>query len=125
MADVKTLAEQLVNLTVKEVSELAQILETEYGIKPAAAAAPVVVATASGGQDNATAQTEFDVVLTSAGEKKLEIVKLVKNITGLPLKESKDLVDNLPSKIKEKVSKEEAESIKKQLSDAGASVEVK
>lgn len=125
MADVKTLAEQLVNLTVKEVSELAQILETEYGIKPAAAAAPVVVAAASGAQDNAVVQTEFDVVLTSAGEKKLEIVKIVKNITGLGLKESKDLVDNLPSKIKEKVSKEEAESIKKQLSDAGASVEVK
>jgi large subunit ribosomal protein L7/L12 len=126
MADVKSIAEQLVNLTVKEVNELAKILEEEYGIKPAAAAAPVMVAAAPAAvTEKAAEQTEFDVVLQSAGEKKLEVVKVVRNITGLGLKEVKDLVDNAPSKIKEKVSKEEAESIKKQLVDAGASVEIK
>jgi large subunit ribosomal protein L7/L12 len=126
MADVKSIAEQLVNLTVKEVNELAKILEEEYGIKPAAAAAPVMVAAApAAATEKAAEQTEFDVVLQSAGEKKLEVVKVVRNITGLGLKEVKDLVDNAPSKIKEKVSKEEAESIKKQLVDAGASVEIK
>jgi large subunit ribosomal protein L7/L12 len=126
MADVKSIAEQLVNLTVKEVNELAKILEEEYGIKPAAAAAPVMVAAApAAATEKAAEQSEFDVVLQSAGEKKLEVVKVVRNITGLGLKEVKDLVDNAPSKIKEKVSKEEAESIKKQLVDAGASVEIK
>lgn len=126
MADVKSIAEQLVNLTVKEVNELAKILEEEYGIKPAAAAAPVMVAAAGPTAGPAVAeQTEFDVILQSAGDKKLEVVKVVRNITGLGLKEAKDLVDNAPSKVKEKVSKEEAESIKKQLVDAGASIEIK
>lgn len=126
MADVKSIAEQLVNLTVKEVNELAKILEEEYGIKPAAAAAPVMVAAAGPAAGPAVAeQTEFDVILQSAGDKKLEVVKVVRNITGLGLKEAKDLVDNAPSKVKEKVSKEEAESIKKQLVDAGASIEIK
>ncbi len=125
MADVKSIAEQLVNLTVKEVNELAKILEEEYGIKPAAAAAPVMVAAATAAGPAVVEQTEFDVILQSAGDKKLEVVKVVRNITGLGLKEAKDLVDNAPSKIKEKVSKEEAESVKKQLVDAGASVEIK
>lgn len=125
MADVKSIAEQLVNLTVKEVNELAKILEEEYGIKPAAAAAPVMVAAAPAASPAAAEQTEFDVILQSAGDKKLEVVKVVRNITGLGLKEAKDLVDNAPSKVKEKVSKEEAEGIKKQLADAGASVEIK
>lgn len=124
MADVKVLAEQLVNLTVKEVTELAKILEEEYGIKPAAAAAPIMVATAAAA-DDAPVQTEFDVVLASAGDKKLDVVKVVKNITGLGLKEAKDLVDQAPSKVKEKVSKEEAESIKSQLTEVGATVELK
>ncbi len=125
MADVKSIAEQLVNLTVKEVNELAKILEEEYGIKPAAAAAPVMVAAAPTAGPAAAEQTEFDVILQTSGDKKLEVVKVVRNITGLGLKEAKDLVDNVPSKIKEKVSKEEAESVKKQLVDAGASVEIK
>ncbi len=125
MADVKTIAEQLVNLTVKEVNELAKILEEEYGIKPAAAAAPVMVAAGPAVAEKVAEQTEFDVVLQSAGDKKLEVVKVVRNITGLGLKEAKDLVDNAPSKIKEKVSKEEAENYKKQLTDAGATVEIK
>ena len=125
MADVKVLAEQLVNLTVKEVTELAKILEEEYGIKPAAAAAPIMVAAAASGADDAPVQTEFDVVLSSAGDKKLDVVKVVKNITGLGLKEAKDLVDQAPSKIKEKVSKEEAEAVKSQLTEVGATVELK
>jgi len=125
MADVKVLAEQLVNLTVKEVTELAKILEEEYGIKPAAAAAPIMVAAAAGGGDDAPVQTEFDVLLTAAGDKKLDVVKVVKNITGLGLKEAKDLVDQAPSKVKEKVSKEEAEAIKTQLTEVGATVELK
>ncbi|MDX2061946.1 MAG: 50S ribosomal protein L7/L12 [Bacteroidia bacterium] len=129
MADLKTLADQLVNLTVKEVNELAQILENDYGIKPAAAAAPIMVAAAGGADAGAgpavEAQTEFDVILKSAGAKKLEVVKVVKNITGLGLAEAKGLVDNAPSPIKEKASKEDAESIKKQLEDAGAEVELK
>jgi len=125
MADVKVLAEQLVNLTVKEVTELAKILEEEYGIKPAAAAAPIMVAAAVGGGDDAPVQTEFDVLLTAAGDKKLDVVKVVKNITGLGLKEAKDLVDQAPSKVKEKVSKEEAEAIKTQLTEVGATVELK
>lgn len=124
MADVKVLAEQLVNLTVKEVNELAKILEDEYGIKPAAAAAPVMMAAAPAAAE-VEVQTEFDVVLVAAGDKKLEVVKVVKNITNLGLKEAKDLVDGAPSKIKEKITKEEAEQIKNQLADAGASVEVK
>jgi large subunit ribosomal protein L7/L12 len=126
MADLKAFAEQLVNLTVKEVNELAEILKNDYGIEPAAAA-PVMIAgggAASGG-DAAEAQTEFTVVLKSAGAKKLEVVKVVKNITGLGLKEAKDLVDNAPGNIKEKVSKEEAENIKAQLVEAGAEIELK
>ncbi|MCS6905029.1 MAG: 50S ribosomal protein L7/L12 [Bacteroidia bacterium] len=128
MADLKALAEQLVNLSVKDVNELAAILKSEYGIEPAAAA-PVMVA-APGAAGAATAagaaeQTEFDVILKSPGAKKLEVVKVVKNITGLGLKEAKDLVDNTPSKIKEKVSKEEANQIKAQLEEAGAEVEMK
>jgi large subunit ribosomal protein L7/L12 len=127
MADLKTLAESLVNLTVKDVNELAQILENEYGIKPAAAAAPVMMAVAGGGEAAAAApaQTEFDIILKAAGAKKLDVVKVVKNITGLGLAEAKGLVDNAPSPIKEKVSKDEAESVKKQLEDAGAEVEMK
>lgn len=126
MADLKSFAEQLVNLTVKEVSELANILEEEYGIKPAAAAAPVVVAASGdGGGDAATEQTEFDVILKSAGGAKLNVVKVVKSLTGLGLKESKALVDGAPGPIKEGVSKDEAESIKTALEEAGAEVEVK
>ena len=126
MADLKGLAEQLVNLTVKEVKELADILKNDYGIEPAAAA-PVMMSGGGGGEAApvAEAQTEFDVVLTEAGAGKLNVVKVVKNITGLGLKEAKDLVDGTPSKIKEKISKEEAESIKAQLVEAGATVEVK
>ncbi len=126
MADLKAFAEQLVNLTVKEVNELAEILKNDYGIEPAAAA-PVMLAggPAAGGGDAAEAQTEFTVVLKSAGAKKLEVVKVVKNITGLGLKEAKDLVDNAPGNIKEKVSKEEAENIKAQLVEAGAEIELK
>lgn len=128
MADLKNIAETLVNLTVKEVNELATILKDEYGIEPAAAA-PVMMAGPMGGGDSGAAaapeKTEFDVVLAEAGAKKLEVVKVVKNITGLGLKEAKDLVDGAPSNIKEKISKEEAEDIKKQLEEAGAKVELK
>ncbi|MEO1418342.1 MAG: 50S ribosomal protein L7/L12 [Bacteroidota bacterium] len=126
MADLKEFAEQLVNLTVKEVNELAGILKDEYGIEPAAAA--VAVAAGSGGGDGAAAveeQTEFDVILTSAGAKKLNVVKAVKNALGLGLKEAKGLVDSAPAPIKEKVSKEEAEELKKTLEEAGAEVELK
>jgi large subunit ribosomal protein L7/L12 len=128
MADLKTLADQLVNLTVKEVNELAQILEADYGIKPAVAAAPVMMAAAGGGADAAAVveeQSEFDIILKNAGAKKLEVVKAVKNITGLGLAEAKGLVDNAPSPIKEKASKEEANTIKKTLEEAGAEVELK
>lgn len=125
MADLKSFAEQLVNLTVKEVNELAEILKNDYGIIPAAAAAPVVVAAAGGAAEEVAVQTEFDVILKSGGAKKLEVVKVVKNITGLGLKEAKDLVDAAPAAIKEKIAKEEAESIKAQLVEAGAEVEVK
>lgn len=126
MADLKAFAEQLVNLTVKEVNELATILEEEYGIKPAAAAAPVVVASGDGGSGEAAAEkTEFDVILVSAGGAKLNVVKTVKSLTGLGLKESKELVDNAPGPIKEGVSKEEAESMKTALEEAGAEVELK
>ena len=123
MADVKALAEQLVNLTVKEVQELSTILKDEYGIEPAAAA--VVVAAGNGGGDAAAAKTSFDVVLLDAGAAKLGVVKVVKDLTGLGLKEAKDLVDGAPKTVKEGIAKEEAESIKKALGEAGAKVEVK
>ncbi len=124
MADLKKLAEELVNLTVKEVKELADILKEEYGIEPAAAAA-VVAAPAAGGAAEAAAQTEFDVILKSGGQSKLAVVKLVKELTGLGLKEAKELVDKAPAPVKEKVSKEEAEQLKAQLEEAGAEVELK
>jgi large subunit ribosomal protein L7/L12 len=125
MADVKKFAEELVNLTVKEVQELATILKEEYGIEPAAAA--VAVAAPAGGGDAAAAaeQTAFDVILKSPGQAKLQIVKVVKDITGLGLKEAKDLVDAAPKPIKEKVSKAEAEQVKAQLEEAGGEVEIK
>jgi large subunit ribosomal protein L7/L12 len=126
MADLKQFAEQLVNLTVKEVNELATILKDEYGIEPAAAA--VVAGPAAGGSGDAPAaeeQTEFTVVLKEAGASKLAVVKAVKELTGLGLKESKDLVDAAPSNIKEGVTKDEAEGLKKSLEEAGAEVELK
>ena len=126
MADLKAFADQLVNLTVKEVNELAKILKDEYGIEPAAAA--VAVAAPGGGGDGggaAAEKTSFDVILKSPGGAKLNIVKLVKEITGLGLKEAKDLVDGAPKPVKEAVSKEEANSIKQQLEEAGAEIEVK
>ena len=124
MADLKDFAEQLVNLTVKEVNELATILKDEYCIEPAAAAA-VAVAGAGGGEEAAEEKTEFDVILTAAGGSKLAVVKLVKELTGQGLKEAKDLVDNVPSAIKEGVSKDEAEGLKTSLEEAGAEVELK
>ena len=124
MADLKKLAEELVNLTVKDVKELADILKEEYGIKPAAAAA-VVAAPAAGGAAAAAEQSEFDVILKSAGAAKLGVVKLVKELTGLGLKEAKELVDKAPAPLKEKVSKEEAAQLKAQLEEAGAEVELK
>lgn len=123
MADLKQFAEQLVNLTVKEVNELATILKDEYGIEPAAAA--VVVAAGGGEGSQEEAQTEFTVVLKEAGASKLAVVKLVKELTGLGLKEAKDVVDGAPSTVKEGVSKEEAEGLKKSLEEAGAVVELK
>ena len=125
MADVKVLAEELVNLTVKEVNELAAILKEEYGIEPAAAAVAVAAAPAAAGEAAAAEKTSFDVVLKSAGQAKLQVVKAVKEITGLGLKEAKDIVDGAPKTVKEGVSKEEAESIKAALEEAGAEVEVK
>jgi len=126
MADLNKVAEQLVGLTVKEVNELADILKDEYGIEPAAAAAVAVAAgPGAGGEDAAEAKSEFDVVLKSAGGSKLAVVKLVKELTGLGLKEAKDLVDNAPSSIKEAVSKDDAEGLKKSLEEAGAEVELK
>ena len=126
MAALKKVAEQLVGLTVKEVNELADILKDEYGIEPAAAAAVAVAAgPGAGGDDAAEAKSEFDVVLKSAGGSKLAVVKLVKELTGLGLKEAKDLVDNTPSSIKEAVSKDDAEGLKKSLEEAGAEVELK
>ncbi len=125
MADLKEFAEQLVNLTVKEVSELADILKDEYGIEPAAAAVAVAAGPGGGGGDAAEEQTEFDVILESAGAAKLQVVKAVKNLLGLGLKEAKELVDGAPGAVKEGVSKEEAESIKAELEGAGASVTVK
>lgn len=126
MAELKVLAEQLVNLTVKEVNELAQILKDEYGIEPAAAPVAIAAAPAAGGEGSGPAEkTQFDVILKSAGGAKLQVVKLVKELTGLGLKEAKDLVDAAPKAIKEGANKEEAESIKAQLEEAGAEVELK
>lgn len=124
MADIKAIAEQLVNLTVKEVSELAEILKTEYGIEPAAAAV-AVAAPAAGDAPAAEEKTSFDVVLKSAGANKLAVVKAVKELTGLGLKEAKDLVDAAPGDLKKGVSKDEAEALKKQLEEAGAEIELK
>ena len=125
MADIKKFAEELVNLTVKDVQELAKVLKEEYGIEPAAAAA-VVAAPAAGGEAAAAAEkTEFDVILKSPGAAKLQVVKVVKEITGLGLKEAKELVDGAPKAIKEKISKAEAEQIKAQVEEADAEVEVK
>ena len=124
MADLKEFAEQLVNLSVKEVAELAIILKDEYGIEPAATAAPVMV-TGSGGGEAAEEKSAFDVILKAPGGAKLAIVKLVKELTGLGLKEAKDLVDSAPKAVKEGLAKEEAEGLKKQLEEAGAEVELK
>ena len=125
MVDLKEFANQLVNLTVKEVNELAQILKEEHGIEPAAAAVAVAAPAAGGGEAAAAEQTEFDVILVSAGDAKLQIVKIVKDLTGLGLKEAKDLVDGAPKAVKEKVSKAEAEDIAAKLKEAGADVEIK
>ncbi|MGI6047011.1 MAG: 50S ribosomal protein L7/L12 [Petrimonas sp.] len=126
MADLKAFAEQLVNLTVKEVNELAEILKTEYGIEPAAAAVAVAAGPAAGEAAAAAEEkTSFDVVLKSPGQAKLAVVKAVKELTGLGLKESKDLVDSAPSEIKKGVTKDEADALKKQLEEAGAEVELK
>tara|TARA_B100000575_G_scaffold286398_1_gene283114 strand:- start:17326 stop:17706 length:381 start_codon:yes stop_codon:yes gene_type:complete len=126
MADLKEFAEQLVNLTVKEVNELADILKDEYGIEPAAAAVAVASGAAPGSGETSTEEkSEYDVVLTAAGGSKLAVVKLVKELTGLGLKEAKELVDNVPSNIKESVSKDEAEGLKKSLEEAGAEAELK
>jgi len=126
MADLKQLAEELVNLTVKEVNELAGILKDEYGIEPAAAAVAVAGPVGSSSDAEVVAeQTEFDVILKSAGQSKLAVVKLVKELTGLGLKEAKEVVDAAPKAVKEKVSKDEAESLKNQLVEAGAEVEIK
>ncbi len=127
MADLKEFAEQLVNLSVKDVNELASILKEEYGIEPAAAAAPVMVAGAGGGdgEGGAEEKTDFDVILKAPGGSKLAVVKLVKELTGLGLKEAKELVDGAPKPLKEGIAKDEAEGLKKQLEEAGAEVELK
>ncbi len=125
MADLKKLAEELVNLTVKDVKELADILKEEYGIEPAAAAVAVAAPAAGGDAAAEAEQTEFDVILKSAGAAKLAVVKLVKELTGLGLKEAKEIVDKAPAPLKEKVSKEEANTLKTQLEEAGAEVELK
>ena len=126
MADVKAIAEELVNLTVKEVNELAEVLKEEYGIEPAAAAAVAVAAPgAGGGDDAADEKSEFDVVLKAPGGSKLQVVKAVKELTGLGLKEAKEIVDSAPKAVKEGVGKDEAEGIKKALEEAGAEVELK
>jgi large subunit ribosomal protein L7/L12 len=125
MADLKAFAEQLVNLTVKEVNELAKILKEEYGIEPAAAAVAMAAPAASEGPAAEEEQTSFDVILKSAGQAKLAVVKLVKELTSLGLKESKELVDAAPKAIKEGVSKDEANALKSQLEEAGAEVEIK
>ena len=125
MADLKAFAEQLVNLSVKEVNELAQILKEEYGIEPAAAAVAVAAGPAAGGAAAAEEKDSFDVVLKNAGASKLAVVKLVKELTGLGLKEAKEMVDGTPSVVKEGLAKSEAEGLKKQLEEAGAEVELK
>lgn len=128
MADLKALAETLVSLTVKDVQELANILKTDYGIEPAAAAVAVAAGPATGGGGGggtAAEKTEFDVILKSAGAQKLNVVKVVKDLTGLGLKEAKDLVDGAPKPVKEKVDKATAEDLKKKLEEAGAEVEIK
>ena len=125
MADLKEFADQLVNLTVKEVNELATILKDEYGIEPAAAAAVAVAGPAAGGDGGAEEQTEFDVILKAAGGSKLAVVKLVKELTGQGLKEAKGIVDSAPAPLKEGVAKDEAEALKAQLEAAGAEVELK
>ncbi len=125
MADLKTFADQLVTLTVKEETELVAILKDEHGIEPAAAAAPAMVAAGGGDGESAEEKSSFDVVLTAAGGAKLAVVKLVKELTGLGLKEAKELVDSAPKAIKEGLAKDEAEGLKKQLEEAGAEVELK
>ena len=126
MADIKAIAEELVNLTVKEVNELATILKEEYGIEPAAAAVAVAAAPGAAGEAGAAEEkTSFDVVLTEVGAAKLQVVKAVKEACGLGLKEAKDLVDGVPSKLKEGLSKDEAENLKKAIEEAGAKVELK
>ena len=125
MADLKDFAEQLVSLSVKDVNELATILKDEYGIEPAAAAVAVAGPAAGGGVDAGEEKTEFDVILKAAGGAKLKVVKTVKELTGLGLKEAKDIVDSAPKAVKEGVSKEEAEGIQKALEEAGAEVELK
>lgn len=126
MADLKAFADQLVNLTVKEVNDLAKILKDEYGIEPAAAAAVVAAPAAGGGAAGGAAEkTSFDVILKAAGGNKLQVVKLVKELTGLGLKEAKDLVDGAPKPLKEGVAKDEANTLKAQLEEAGAEVEIK
>lgn len=125
MAELKEIAETLVNLTVKDVNELANILKEEYGIEPAAAAVAVAGGAAGGAAEAAEEKTEFDVILKSAGGSKLAVVKLVKELTGLGLKESKELVDGAPSPLKEGVTKDKADSLKSSLEEAGAEVEIK
>lgn len=126
MADLKAFADQLVNLTVKEVNELAEILKEEHGIEPAAAAAPVMVAGGAGGDEGgAEEKSSFDVILKAPGGAKLAVVKLVKELTGLGLKEAKEVVDGAPKAVKEGLAKDEAEGLKKQLEEAGAEVELK
>ena len=125
MADIKAIAEQLVNLTVKEVSELAEILKTEYGLEPAAAAVAVAGPAAGPAAEAVEEKTSFDVILKSAGANKLQVVKAVKELTGLGLKEAKDLVDAAPGELKKGVTKDEAEALKKQLEESGAEVELK
>ncbi len=127
MADIKAIAEELVNLTVKEVNELVNVLKEDYGIEPAAAAVAVAAGPAAGGADAAAAEekTEFDVILKDAGAQKLQVVKAVKEACGLGLKEAKDLVDAAPKAVKEKVSKDDAEALKKAIEAAGATVEIK
>ena len=125
MAELKEFAEQLVNLSVKEVNELANILKDEYGIEPAAAAVAVASPADGGGETASEEQSEFDVILTAAGGSKLAVVKLVKELTGLGLKEAKDIVDSVPKAVKEGVTKDEAEALKTQLEEAGAEVELK
>ncbi len=125
MADIKAIAEELVNLTVKEVNELATVLKDEYGIEPAAAAVAVAAGPAAGGAEAAEEKTSFDVVLTEVGATKLQVVKAVKEACGLGLKEAKDLVDGAPATVKEGLSKEEAENLKKAIEEAGAKVELK